>query len=287
MTLLVTGATGMLGQALMAEARTRGRPVLGLARSGADIPCDMTDDAALAQAFEAHRPSTVVHTAAMIDIAQCAREPLAAWTINGRAVSVLAELCRRHAVKLIHVSTEHYFTGDGTARHDEAAPVRLVNDYARQKYAAEHFALTCPGAVVARTNLVGLRGWEKPTFAEWVLKAVAEDAEFSLFEDAYGCSIDAWRCAGVLLDLSDKNAEGVFNVGSRDVFSKADFIRAVARARGRTLTRARSGSVRELSVPRAESLGLDTSKVTAAVGYPMPSLEEVARAVVDHWRKTP
>ena len=41
--LLVFGASGMLGQAILAEAKSQGITVAGAARSGADYRCDMTD----------------------------------------------------------------------------------------------------------------------------------------------------------------------------------------------------------------------------------------------------
>ncbi len=60
----------------------------------------------------------------------------------------------------MQISTDHYFCGQGDLKHDESAPVTLLNEYARTKYAGEAFALTNPEACVIRTNVVGFRGWE-------------------------------------------------------------------------------------------------------------------------------
>ena len=280
---MVIGATGMLGQKIVVEAQARGLSPLGVARSGSDIDLDITDDAALAAVLATHRPDLVINCAAIIDIGECENDTAAAYRINARAVAVLAGLCREGDIKLVQVSSDHYFTGDGDAPHDEAAPVTLLHDYARTKYAAEAFALTAPGALVARLNVIGLRGWQKPTFAEWAIEAINGDAEITLFEDSFVSSIDTGACARALFDLVDAGAGGIFNLGSRQVFSKQALIEALASAMGRKMTRAKTGTVRSLDVARAESLGLDVTKSEKLLGYRLPTLQQVATALIGEY----
>ena len=285
-TVLIIGATGMLGQALTAEARARGYDVIGAARSGADLALDITDDSMVESAVADAAPDLVVNCAAMIGIDECDRDPALAWRTNARAVSVLANACRAAGAKLVQISTEHYYTGDGRALHDEAASPTFVNDYARTKYAGEAFALGNRDALVLRTNIAGFRGWEgRPTLVEWITKAAVGGAAVTLFDDAVGCTIDVRAASRATFDLCDKGAVGIYNLGSREVFTKGDFLCAVAEAIGHPLANPSRGTIRALDARRAESLGIDVAKAERTLGYPLPGLAEVARAIAEEYRE--
>jgi dTDP-4-dehydrorhamnose reductase len=284
--LLVLGSTGLLGQALMAEARSRGVEAVGAARSGADHEVDVGDAGALVALADETAPSAIVNCAAIVDLAACEAEPGEAYAVNARPAGVLAEWVREHGGGLVQVSTDHYWTGDGAEKHDESAPVRLINEYARTKFAGERLALTAPDALVVRTNVVGRRGWEaRPTFAEWALEALESRRPMTLFEDFFTSSLDSGSCAAAVLDLLEVGAAGVVNVASSQVASKKGFVEALARAMGVGEPDATPGSVKGMSPPRAESLGLDVSRAQAQLGRPLPTLDETVNALVSTARE--
>lgn len=286
MTLLVLGSTGMLGQALMAEAAARGQNAVGVARRGAERSCDLTDADALADLFAATSPTLVVNCAALTDLARCEADPAAAFAVNAHAVALLAERCRVHSARLVQVSTDHFFTGDGRAAHDEAAVPRLVNDYARSKFAGEAFALSLPDALVLRTNVTGPRGWEgKPTFAEWLIGAIERDEPLTLFDDYFTSTLDSRGFARACFALMDRKASGLLNLASSQIASKLEFATALASRMGRDLARARAGSVRSLAPRRAESAGLDVRKAETLLGCRLPGLADVVDALVTEKQK--
>jgi dTDP-4-dehydrorhamnose reductase len=270
--MLITGSNGMLGEALTSECASRGHDVIGLDLSDADVLVDLTDDAALSAAFNEVRPDVVINCAAIVDVALCDSDPLSAWKLNARAVGVLAEQCRRYNAQLVQVSTDHYFSGDGPELHDEKAPVSFLNEYARTKFAGEGFALSGERSLVLRTNIIGFRGHGKPTFAEWAFDAVENDRTMTLFEDSFVSCIDTASFSEALLDLTEKNAHGLFNVANHEVFSKQALIEEIAQVCGKLLTRASVGSVKQLGVRRADSCGLDVSRAEEVLGYRLPSL---------------
>jgi dTDP-4-dehydrorhamnose reductase len=284
--LVILGASGMLGQALACESRRRGIKTLGAGRSVADYRLDISDDAALAKLVSATRPKAIINAAAITDINSCEREPGRAYAVNARAVSILAELCTAYKVKLVQISTDHFFTGDGDRKHAEDAKVRLVNEYARGKYAAEYFALTCPGALVVRTNVVGFRGWQgQPTFVEWVLRSLKTGEAITIFSDFHTSSIDGKHLASAILDLLFRQAAGLFNVASREVTSKKVFIEALANAAQLSLAHATTGSVKSINgARRAESAGLDVARAEEFLGYRLPTMSEVIEALVSEFR---
>ncbi|MEQ9325848.1 MAG: sugar nucleotide-binding protein, partial [Rhodospirillales bacterium] len=187
---LVIGATGMLGQYMVREANARGFDVTRTARKGADIALDIADGAAIASVVRAARPDILVNCAAMANIDACDRNPAAAWLVNARAAGLLCEAAADTGAAAIHVSTEHYYTGDGDAKHDETHPVTFLNEYARSKYAGEAMAVAA-GALVLRTNIAGLRGIPgKPTLLEWLADVARNRKPVTLFDDAFVSTID-------------------------------------------------------------------------------------------------
>ncbi len=286
MRLLLLGSTGMLGQAVAKEARRRGLVLRAAARRNAEIALDIADEKALCEALDAERPDIVFNCAAITDIDLCERDPLSAWKSNARPLAFLAAWTRRNGARLIHVSTDQYFTEGGSAAHDEKTPVSLVNEYARSKYAGEAFALTDPGALVLRTSIVGIRGWEKPTLAEWAIDMALNDRPATLFADAWSSSVDVASFASAALDLADAGARGLYNLAASEVYTKEEFVREIARQLGCTLTRVASGSVRELSTARAHCLGLDSSSAERLLGRRMPRLSEVVESVLHQYNET-
>jgi dTDP-4-dehydrorhamnose reductase len=279
--LLVLGSTGLLGQAFIAEARARARTYWGIARSGSDRDVDLSDASALEALVNELQPATIVNCVAVTSLGVCEANPALALCVNARIPALLTQLARERDVQLVHVSTDHYFTGDGARAHAEDAEVKLVNEYARSKYAGERLALTGPTALVVRTNIVGLRRWAgRPTFAEWALEAVKGDRPMVLFDDFFTSSVNARTCAAAILDLVDVGARGLVNVASAQVSSKREFMLALARELQVELRHVRPGSVRELLPRRAESLGLDVTRAERLLDRGLPDLADTVTAIV-------
>lgn len=281
MRIMILGASGLLGQAVVGEAVRRGHAPLAASRNAADCPLDLTDLTSLDDALARHAPDIVINCAALTDIQACEDDPGAAWRINARPLATLAAWSTRHRRPLVHVSTDHYFpTGDDRA-HAEDSTVTLINEYARSKFAGEALALSAPGALVLRTSIVGIRGWTRPSFAEWVLDAVEADAPMTLFCDAYTSSIDVPTMARALFDLLAAGQCGLLNLAAREVYSKEQFIRETARQLGQPLSQATSGSVGALNPPRPQCLGLDVRRAEAILGYALPDLTAVVSSILN------
>ncbi len=275
--ILVIGATGMLGQALMAEGTERHADIIGLARSGSDINIDICNDEVLRRALGEIKPSIVINAAAITSLDTCEGNPGNAYAVNARAVSIISEATRCKGAYLVQISTDQYYANDGLRRHAENDPVYLINEYARTKYAGECFALVSGNALVVRTNIVGFRGRvSAPTFVEWALQGLREQSPITLFDDFYTSSIDVGHFSRALFDLLFSKPVGILNLASSVVKSKKEFVEALAMAVGLNVDHCDVGSVQTISgTRRSESLGLDVSKAEALLGYSLPDMEKV------------
>lgn len=285
MKVLIIGASGMLGRALLSEAAVRGMTAWGAARSGTEFCLDATRDDELDILIDRLKPEVVINTAALTNISECQKNPGQAYLINARFVGILANVCLKRQIWLVHISTDHYFTGDKDKRHDESSPVSLVNEYARTKYTGERFALTNPSALIIRTNIVGFRGRkDNPTFMEWVVQSLKGGLPMVLFDDSFVSSIHSRQFAIILFDLFKERPQGVLNIASRDVFNKKSLIENIAVRLGYQLRNAKTGSIFDFQgVPRAESLGLDVSRAESIIKRRLPDMQAVIDSTISEY----
>ena len=277
----ILGGTGILGHALAQAGRQREFRVIATARHGADHSLDVCDEGAVRAFFATHRPQAVVNCAALTDLNQCEQNPGLAYLVNARAVLSLTRICADTGARFVHVSTDHFFTGDAGSLHDEMSSVTLLNEYAVSKFTGEAFALGNRDNLVVRTNLTGWRGWsDRPTFIEWAVRSLREDGTVQGFSDFYTSTIDAECLANAILDLLDRKATGLLNVAASEVSDKATFLRRLARELKVPADKVVSASVRSLPTARAESLGLDVRKAEGILGYRLPTTDEVIASLV-------
>jgi dTDP-4-dehydrorhamnose reductase len=282
---LTVGATGMLGRAVVVEAERRGFLSVGLARSKADINLDIRDLRLLVGLLENVKPDVVINAAAVTSLTDCERDPGYAYEINARPVSGLAKYCDETGTRFVHVSTDHFYRGDGKASHAESAPIKLLNEYARTKFAAEAFATTNPKALILRTCIIGLRRTgTSPTLVEWAIDALQSRKPMRLFRDAYHSPITVKDFAVGMFDLLDADAGGVINLAGRDVVSKASLIEHLGMELGIVPDWVEYGSLGEMDSIRGDSLGLDVTLAESLLKRRLPTLPETARSVISEAR---
>lgn len=276
--ILIIGSQGMLGQSLVKIlSRDKSISVVTAALTNADYMFNFLDDNYLTESVNAIRPDVLINAAAIVGLPQCEVDPGMAYSVNTRLPGKLAELCDNLGCYFIHISTDHYYCHDRDKKHLENDKITLKNEYARTKYLGEQLVALYSQSLIVRTNIVGYRNNPlKPTFLEWCIQAFNRDEEMTLFDDFYTSSIYTDQLCLVLEDLLDIRPEGIVNIASSTVSNKMEFILALAKRLIGRAPRYRIGKVNQmLDVPRADSLGLDVSKIENIVGYKMPDLEKV------------
>jgi len=284
---LLIGSTGMLGKRICSDARARGWKVTAAARKGEDISVDLFHPQELLKLKSLGKFDLVVNCAALTDIDECERNLPAANLVNAETPGQLANLAESLGAYFIHVSTDHFFSGDSQLRHWESDPVTIVNNYAQTKLLGERLALNYANALVVRTNIMGFRlNPQKDTFIEWVLKELLGRHDFFGFDDFYTSGMSVGALSSALCELAENSRPvGRWNIAGRDVFSKRDLIVRVGEAFGFRVDKVGHASVKNFTgVRRAESLALDSSKVENILGREMPSVEETISALLEEYR---
>jgi UDP-glucose 4-epimerase len=153
-TILVTGACGWLGSAIVDALLGRGDRVVAVdlavtppmaARAAQDsrlvaAAVDLGEWHQVVRAFEAHRPDAVIHAAAIVGVIQAADIPLKALHVNVAGAVNLFEAMRLTGVKrVVHVSTEETYGDFQAPVIDEDHPQKPLSVYGLTKLAAEHY----------------------------------------------------------------------------------------------------------------------------------------------------
>lgn len=284
---LIIGDTGMLGQAILAELRSRGYPVIGASRSSDDYKLDLKNEESVRTCFDSIQPELVINCAAIVSVDGCEQNPEEAYMINGRIPGILSELCKKGGSYYIQISTDHFFTGDRDKSHDENCPVHIVNEYARTKYIGECLSLTYDNCLVLRTNVVGFRGKGPDTFIEWIIRCMKEETTMTLYNDFYTSSINSVDFARILADLIESHPVGLLNLASSEVVNKKTFIMELVKEISGHYPDYKEESIHDVSrTRRADSIGLDTSHVEKILGYKMPTFHETINSIANDYRRT-
>lgn len=279
--MLVVGANGMLGRALM-EACARGGDV-----EGADLPeLDITDAAATRRFVEAARPAIVVNAAAMTDVDGCEADPGAAFAVNARGAGTVAGACRAAGARLIHVSTDYVFDGLKGSPYAEDDPVNPASVYGRSKRDGEE-AVRRAGAdfLIVRTSwMFGAHG---KNFVDTILRAAETRREIEVVGDQRGRPTYARDLAGALCGLAAARRAGVIHVANSGVCSWFDYARAILEIAGIGGVAVREITSDRLNraAPRPPCSALDCGRYAAFAGAPMRHWREaVAEYLVERER---
>ncbi|MHB8540298.1 MAG: SDR family oxidoreductase [Candidatus Acidiferrales bacterium] len=285
-TLLITGATGLLGSNLIRQA-VGSYAVIGWAQSAANISAgcaveyfDLTHTDLTLERLRELRPDVIVHCAAMTDVEQCEREPKIARAINVDATRTLAQWSAQHGAHFVFISTDSVF--DGRCGHygedDEPAP---INEYARTKLAAEKVARECHSdALILRTTFYGWSAGRKASLGEWMFKTLVRREPLAAFPDVRFNPLLVNDLARIILDMIARQAAGLFQAAARSECSKYEFALLIAEMFGFGAHEVRPTSVEDFGfhARRPKNTTLAVDKITQFLDREMPSVEEGLRS---------
>jgi dTDP-4-dehydrorhamnose reductase len=267
---LVVGANGMLGHALM-EACARLGDV-----EGADLPrLDITDAETTRRFVEAARPAIVVNAAAMTDVDGCEADPGAAFAVNARGAGNVADACLAVRARLVHVSTDYVFDGLKGSPYTEDDPVNPASVYGRSKRdGEEEVRRSRADFLIVRTSwLFGAHG---KNFVDTILRAAETRGELEVVGDQRGCPTYARDLAGALCRLAAAGLGGLIHAANSGVCSWFDYARAILEIAGIGGVAVRETTSDRLNrpAPRPPCSALDCGRYAAFAGAPMR-----------HWRE--
>lgn len=272
MRIMVTGAAGQLGSAIV--ARFGNEDLLALTRRELDV----TDDDAVRAALTHHRPDAVVNCVAYNDVDGAEEHAQAALAANALAVRSLATWSAEVGATLVHYSTDFVFDGESDRPYVESDQVRPLGNYGLSKLLGELFAAEHPDAYTLRVeSLYG--GTPAKSSVDKIVAAIRAGQPARVFTDrtvspSYVADV-AEATAGI---LTARPATGIYhcvNDGATTWLALAEEIARIVDRPEAELVPVPSSEVR-LRASRPRYCALSNHKLRDA-GIAMPSWQDSLR----------
>ncbi len=224
MKLLVTGADGMLAQAIRNVYEEFDLEVFFQSRTELDI----TDLAALLELVNQQNFDIIVNCAAYTNVERAESDALAAHRINETGAKNIAIAAKACEAILIHISTDAVY--DGTKNHiyfedDLCNPLSV---YSKSKYAGELAILNHhhTGIIIRTSWLYSL---DKPNFVTAIIKKAISEGNLKVVVDQLGTPTFTYDLARAILTIAKsakiKSASGIkiYHYSNEGAISWYDF----------------------------------------------------------------
>lgn len=217
------------------------------------------------------RPDVVINCIGLIKQSSSANDPLTAIPINSLFPHMLAALCRKAGVRMIHISTDCVFDGERGNYIEDDHP-NATDLYGRTKLLGE---VDYPPCLTLRTSIIGheLRG--KHGLIEWFL---SQKGKIKGYTRAIFNGFPTIEFARIIAEFVIPNPElhGLYHVSSNSI-SKYDLLKLVARRYNKTIEIEPYDNIR---IDRS----LDSTRFRNTTGYSPPSWDDLVDRMHDNYR---
>ncbi len=227
MRVLVIGATGLLGGALLEGWDVD--QVIGAGSRDADV----RNPGELQRLFERHRPEWTVLAAAYSDVDGCERDPERAHQVNCVGALNVARAAKEARSKLLFISTDYVFDGTKAAPYEPDDPVNPLNVYGHSKEQAEQgIQDLLPHCCIVRTSwLFGTKG---RCFPNTILERARNHNKLAVVDDQIGTPTFTRDLAREIVVLVRAGAEGTIHASNSGECSWYEFAREIVTTAGLT-----------------------------------------------------
>uniref|UniRef100_UPI004047AF76 dTDP-4-dehydrorhamnose reductase family protein n=1 Tax=Polynucleobacter sp. TaxID=2029855 RepID=UPI004047AF76 len=284
---LILGSSGLLGCTLTPIIKNCYSEVITQSKNGAsDFKVDLSDCESAHKMLDEVKPSIIINLVGLTDVDLCERDPNFAYLVNVSVVENIVEWISSSDIKchLIHISTDHVY--DGSELHTEKH-VTLKNTYALTKYAGELAARLTPSTIL-RTNFFGPSYCKnRISFTDWIYGALKDGIETKVYEDIFFSPISMSTLAELIKICINKKPIGVFNIGTHDGMSKADFAFHFSRELSITnhkLIRSLSNEHGILKACRPKGMTMNVLKLEKSIGIDLPELRQEIKKIVREYK---
>ena len=280
MRILVTGASGLLGLNLslrMTETHT----IVGVDRSKlAGTPfelfqADLLDPRACSRLIDEVRPEALIHTAANAIVDACESDPEGARLLNAEFPGCIAELCAKHDIRMIHISTDAVFDGAKDELYTEEDLPNPLGVYAKTKLEGERNVLSAnPNAIVSRVNFFGWSLSGTRSLSEFFYNKLSTGQRVNGFTDVWFCPMFVDDLADTLVNILEAGLSGLYHTVGSEPLTKYDFGVRIARQFGFDEGLVRPISVEEsgLKAKRSPKLRLSVHKLSTDLKLAIPGV---------------
>lgn len=284
---LITGGSGLLAVNWALSIRDKYEVTLLLHQRKISLQGVKTDSMPLnslgecIDAVNKHQSDIVIHTAGLTSVEECESNPFLAREVNVDLAKNIAIACNKLNVKLVHISTDHLFSGKGNLVTEESNTLPL-NNYAKTKLEGEQQVQeNCKDALIIRTNFFGWGTKYRQSFSDFIINKLRDNEVVDLFSNVFFTPILIDELSKKTCQLVDANLNGIFNVVGSERLSKYEFGVKLANCFGLDTNLINEISIKDKSnlVKRPKDMSLSSKKICKILNCTMPSIDEQFQAL--------
>ncbi|MBU3143477.1 dTDP-4-dehydrorhamnose reductase [Clostridium sp. CF012] len=289
MKILITGAKGQLGSQVM-HMITSGKSELGEISSqykSAEVfdvgleELDITNLNQVQNFVYKLRPDIIINAAAYTNVDACEGNEDIAFKVNALGARNLAIASENVGAKIIHISTDYVFKGDGNMPYREYDITNPVGVYGKTKLAGENFVRElCSRYFIVRTSW--LYGYNGNNFVKTILKAGKEKGHLDVVDDQRGNPTNAEDLTHHILKLALSEEYGTYHCTGTGECSWYDFACKIIEYAGIKCTvSATTSNQLTRAAKRPAYSALDNMMLRCTVGDEMRQWKDALKIFID------
>lgn len=289
MRIIVTGANGQLGRALVERASRLGMDVIAAGRSRLDVG----DAERVKRLIHSARPDVVLNAAAWTSVDDAEAHPNDVFRINRDGAANIATACADVDALMVHYSTDYVFDGRSTEAYVESDAPNPINIYGQSKLASEELvAGKLERFLVFRTSWVFSEHGRN--FVKTMLRVAGREKVLRVVNDQVGKPTSAAELARLSLNaVAREDLEpGIYHLAqpqSTSWHGFAEQIFAVARRAGVSLLVEELVPVSTAEFPaaamRPPNSVLDCSRFESAFELRIPDWHDALVATIENLKR--
>lgn len=231
MKVLIIGASGLVGGALVSEFFKGKHQVLGTYNNFSLpglVKLDFNQKKEVEKIVVDFKPETLLLPAAYASVDACEKNPELCYKINWQGAKNVIDICKSHKIPFLFFSTDYIFDGKSGPYKEEDKP-NPQNVYGKVKLEMENYIKgSLQKYLIIRT--ANVFGWEKQgkNFVVRLIKDLKEGKRIPVVTDQIGSPTYVGSLARVVRFLVEGSAQGIFHVAGKEVLSRFDFALLVA-----------------------------------------------------------
>ena len=229
--IIVTGAKGQLGGDVCDILAKQNAEYMGIDITDLDI----TDKKAISDFFDRVKADALIHCAAYVAVDKAEEEKEQCFDVNEKATANLAAECKKHNIKMLYISTDYVFEGNGETPFEPEDKKGPLGIYGLSKLKGEEaVSSNLDRFFIVRTSWVF--GEKNTNFIATMLRLAQTRDEVSIVSDQIGSPTYSKDLACLLCDMIQTEKFGIYHATNEGFCSWAELAAFTFEKANKTIT---------------------------------------------------
>ncbi len=277
MRILVTGVKGQLGHDVMNELAKRGHTGIGV-----DVEeMDITDAKKVEEVIKASEVDAVIHCAAYTAVDAAEDQVELCRKINAEGTENIAKVCKELDIKMMYISTDYVFDGEGTRPWEPDDERHPLNVYGQTKYEGE-LAVEKYLDKFFTIRIAWVFGVNGKNFIKTMLKLSETHSELNVVDDQIGSPTYTYDLAVLMVDMIETEKYGRYHATNEGLCSWYEFACEIFRQAGRDVkVNPVSSEEFPAKAKRPHNSRMDKSKLAENGFTPLPAWQDALKRYLE------